>query len=88
MLSPTTGKYHKVQDAYVVQTSDHRILDALGEPYDPKRHVCWSYQRESRIWTRVKSVKLVAYSGPVYDLEVTGDGTYTANNAVVQGLTA
>lgn len=84
MINPRTGKACKVQDAYVIQTSDRRVLDALGEPYDAKRHVCWSYQNDGKIWTRVKAVKPVTYSGTVYDLDVTSPHSYTANNIVVR----
>jgi hypothetical protein len=83
MISPSTGKSHSVQNAYVIQTSDKRVLNALGEPYDAKRDVCWSYVHDGKIWTRVKSVTPVAYSGPVFNIEVENSHTYTANNMVV-----
>ncbi len=83
MLSPATGKLHSVQNAYIVQTSDRRVLDALDEPYDAKRDVCWSYIHDGKIWTRVKSVNPIAYSGPVHNIEVENSHTYTANNMIV-----
>ena len=85
MISPRDGTSYSVQDAYVVQTSDKRILDALGEPYDAKRSVCWSYQHDGKIWTRARTVKPVEYNGPVYDLDVAREHTYTANNVIVGG---
>ena len=83
MINPTSGKAYKVRAAYFIQCSDKRVLDALGEPYDEKRNVCWSFISEGKIWTRVTSVAKQKFSGTVYNLEVENSHTYTVNNCVV-----
>jgi len=77
------GKVYQVRDSYVIQCSDKRVRDVLDEPYDAKRHVCWSHQNDGKIWTRVKAVKVVPYTGSVFNLEVSGSQSYTAWNVAV-----
>lgn len=83
MVNPRNGKGYPVRASYVIQCSDKRVLDALGEPYDQKRDVCWSFQHDGKLWTRVKSVKKQKFEGKVYNLEVEKSHTYTVNNMVV-----
>lgn len=83
MASPRTGKEYPVRNAYVIQCSDKRVIEALGEHYTEKRDVCYSFERNGRIWTRVRSVEAKSFEGTVYNLEVENSHTYTAHNAVV-----
>ena len=77
------GTTYQVRDSYIIQCSDKRVLNALEEPYDVKRHVSWTYQHDGKIWTRVKSVEPIASNATVFNLEVSGSQSYTAWNVAV-----
>lgn len=83
MINPRNSKAYKVRASYTIQCSDKRLLDALDERYDSKRSVCWSFEHDGKIWTRVKSVNNTPFNGNVYNLEVDKSHTYTVNNVVV-----
>lgn len=84
MISPRDGKEYNVRDSYLIQCSDKRVLDALESPYDDKRDVCWSYEYNGLVWTRVKDViETKEPSQKVYNIEVENSHTYTVNNVCV-----
>lgn len=78
------GKNHQTRVSYHLQCSDTRVMNALGEPFEPKREVRWSYEYAGKIWTRIKEVCATTNpDGKVYNLEIAGPHTYNVANAAV-----
>jgi hypothetical protein len=77
------GKECNTRVSYHLQCSEKRLMQSLGEEFEPKRSVSWSFEHAGKIWTRVVSAEASAVDCDVFNIEVENSHTYTAANCVV-----
>jgi len=77
------GRVYMCKESYVVQVSDSEALMKIGVEKDELRVVRYSFIHDNKIWTRITKIDSHIDSCKVYNLEVEGVNTYTANNYIV-----
>jgi len=77
------GRKYQCRESYAIQVSSSDALSSIGFEKDEIRVVNYSFIHNNKLWTRITSIDSYNYQGIVYNLEVEGVNTYTANNYIV-----